>query len=98
MDFSTRQGFLQLFQELCEELAKDAQRYGLPRDATQHLKELMRYNVPGGKLNRGLTVVHTARTVLGELSPAEERRVAVLGWCIEWVQVRWWLGFVPGFG
>ena len=89
VDLSTREGFLDLFEELCEELAQDAHRYRLPVDASMHLKKLIQYNVPGGKLNRGLTVVHTARTVLGEgVTYAEMKRIAVLGWCIEWVQVR----------
>lgn len=32
--------------------------YGLPEEVIGYTKELLDYNVPGGKLNRGLTVVH----------------------------------------
>jgi farnesyl diphosphate synthase len=51
---------------------------------------MLTYNVPGGKLNRGLTVVHTLESVLagrGErASPAQVEGACVLGWCIEWLQ------------
>ena len=46
--------------------------------------------MPGGKLNRGLTVVHTLEAVLAgrgaTASAAEVESACVLGWCIEWLQ------------
>ena len=51
---------------------------------------MLAYNVPGGKLNRGLTVVHTLEAVLAdrgaERSAALVEQACVLGWCIEWLQ------------
>ena len=47
---------------------------------------MLDYNVPGGKLNRGLSVVDTYALVLGRpLTEEEKKRAMVLGWCVEWV-------------
>ena len=41
----------------------------------------------GGKLNRGLTVVHVLQSIRGDaITDAEAHSAAVLGWCIEWLQ------------
>lgn len=46
----------------------------------------MDYNVPGGKLNRGLSVVDSAAILKGrELTEPEYFQAAVLGWAVEWV-------------
>ena len=50
------------------------------------MKRLMDYNVPKGKLNRGLTVIEAARAIKGSLDADDYRRAAVLGWCVEWLQ------------
>ncbi len=45
------------------------------------------YNVPGGKLNRGLTVVHSLQALLGKSATHEQlEQAAVVGWCLEWLQ------------
>jgi len=45
------------------------------------------YNVPGGKLNRGMSVVDTAEILLGRpLDDKEYLRAAVLGWGVELLQ------------
>jgi hypothetical protein len=47
------------------------------------------YNVPGGKLNRGLAVLETFVEVKGGLlkncSSMELENAAILGWCVEFV-------------
>lgn len=49
------------------------------------------YNTPGGKLNRGLSVVDTYALLAGKqdgsLSDEEYFKAAVLGWCIELVRL-----------
>ena len=48
----------------------------------------MDYNVPGGKLNRGLSVVDTVAILKGrELTEQEYFKAAVLGWSVEWVRL-----------
>jgi len=54
----------------------------------------MDYNVPGGKLNRGLSVVDSVAILKGrELTDAEYFKAAVLGWAVEWVRFSSFLPF-----
>lgn len=51
------------------------------------LNQSLEYNVPGGKLNRGISVVDTVQILRGrELSEQEYFEAALLGWCIEFVR------------
>jgi hypothetical protein len=46
----------------------------------------MDYNVPGGKLNRGLSVVDSVTILKGhELTKSKYFKAGVLGWSVEWV-------------
>lgn len=46
------------------------------------------YNVPGGKLNRGISVTDTVEILQGKpLDEKEYKRAAVLGWCVEMVSL-----------
>jgi hypothetical protein len=48
----------------------------------------MDYNVPGGKLDRDLSVVDSVAILLGrELTDSEYFKAAVLGWAVEWVRL-----------
>jgi farnesyl diphosphate synthase len=44
--------------------------------------------VPGGKMNRGLTVVHSLQLLIEnrKLRRNEIFKAQVLGWCVEWLQ------------
>ena len=44
--------------------------------------------MPGGKLNRGLTVVHAFQSIKGDapITREELHDAALLGWCVEWLQ------------
>lgn len=56
-------------------------------EAIKYLDRMMEYSVPGGKLNRGTTVIAVFRTLSGgKLSTYETAQAAVLGWCIEFLQ------------
>ena len=51
------------------------------------------FNVPGGKLNRGLSVVDSVEILRGRvLTDDEYFKAALLGWCIELVRLP---SFVP---
>lgn len=66
-------------------IARD--EYELPQVSSARIGELLDYSVPGGKVNRGLTIVHVGQTLLaGKLSAEQRRQLAVLGWTIEWMQ------------
>ena len=54
-----------------------------PPGATQNLE----YNVPGGKLNRGMSVVDSVEILKGRpLTDEEYFKSAVLGWAVELVR------------
>ncbi|KAF7325904.1 Farnesyl-diphosphate synthase [Mycena kentingensis (nom. inval.)] len=60
---------------------------GMPEDAQRWFMRIMDYNVPGGKLNRGLSVVDSAEVLLGRaLNDEEYFKAAVLGWGVEFLQ------------
>ncbi|XP_019851306.1 PREDICTED: farnesyl pyrophosphate synthase-like [Amphimedon queenslandica] len=83
-----RQNFLDLFPLLVEELTKEGQDSHQILDALKHLKEVLQYNVPHGKLNRGLMVIGSLCHLLGLelMTPELENKAIALGWCIEWLQ------------
>ena len=57
-----------------------------------HRDTLWRGHCVAGKLNRGLSVVHTLATLSsadGSLPSDEGFKAAVVGWCIEWVSEGW---------
>ncbi|KAL7568599.1 hypothetical protein ACA910_022702 [Epithemia clementina (nom. ined.)] len=61
-------------------------------EALDWCKEMMDYNVPGGKLNRGTTVLAVLRTLKqqldkdADLTPLEMAQAAVCGWSLEFLQ------------
>ena len=52
------------------------------------MTQMIEFTVPGGKLNRGLTVVHALQSIRGDtpLTATELKHAALLGWCVEWLQ------------
>ncbi|KAI0316639.1 farnesyl diphosphate synthase [Amylostereum chailletii] len=59
----------------------------MPEEVIDYYRRNMDYNVPGGKLNRGLSVVDTAAILKGrELTEKEYTQAAILGWAVEFLQ------------
>ncbi|KAF7354816.1 Fructose-bisphosphate aldolase [Mycena sanguinolenta] len=57
---------------------------GMPAEAIEWYRENLNYNVPGGKLNRGMAVVDTAEILNGvALDDDEYSKAVVLGWSVE---------------
>ncbi|QLQ78993.1 hypothetical protein HG537_0B03400 [Torulaspora globosa] len=88
---NSRAKFLGEFPELVEELKSELVRYGMPAEAIKWYEDSLNYNTPGGKLNRGLSVVDTYAILKGyqsidELPQDVYKKVALLGWCIELLQ------------
>ncbi|CCF59076.1 hypothetical protein KAFR_0G00430 [Kazachstania africana CBS 2517] len=91
MSVTSRERFLQEFPSLVEELKEILVKYGMPNEALQWYEASLTYNTPGGKLNRGLSVVDTYAILTGHesiasLSNEEYKKLAILGWCIELLQ------------
>jgi len=90
---SERQQFEGVFPGLVEDVVQALDTLGT-EDVAQRFKQVCVYNVPHGKLNRGLLVVDAftafAHSSLGsgQLHHGAEwkTKAAILGWCVEWLQ------------
>ncbi|XP_041466419.1 farnesyl pyrophosphate synthase-like [Lytechinus variegatus] len=82
------QTFEKVFYELVDELTEDDAANPEIADAAAWFKEMLVYNVPGGKRNRGLTVVNAFRQLANSVQSTEDsiHIAMVLGWCVEWLQ------------
>lgn len=83
-----REEFMEVFRELRQELiAELPSNFEMPAYVARWIDTLVADSVPGGKLNRGLTVVHTLQALSPKPLSAESiKQAAILGWCIEWLQ------------
>ncbi|KAJ7033728.1 farnesyl-diphosphate synthase [Mycena alexandri] len=84
---SKRERFEQAFVVVRQQLLDAFAAQGVPNDAQTWYKRNIDYNVPGGKLNRGLSVVDSVETMKGRpLTDGEFLQAAVLGWAVEFLQ------------
>jgi len=76
-----------LIDEICTELPGS---YEMPPKEVVWVRRALEYNVRGGKMNRGLMVVDSGLLILEATGRPTTNdivvRLAVLGWCIEWLQ------------
>ena len=64
-----------------------AKREGMPPDAVDWYGKVLDHNTPGGKLNRGMSVVDSVEILKGSALDEEEyRKAAILGWLVELLQ------------
>lgn len=92
---AVRERFEGVFASIVDELLGYLRSQGMPDDAVEWYRRNLEYNTPGGKLNRGLSVVDTVDILLctnekdervRDLSDAEYKQAAILGWCVELVR------------
>jgi len=82
-----RQKFEDAFAVIRNDLMVHFKEQGMPADAVEWYERNLDYNVPGGKLNRGMSVVDSVEILKGRKLEAEEYlKAAVLGWCVELLQ------------
>lgn len=82
-----RAKFEGVFEQLRDEILAHCQSENMPPEAITWFRKSLEHNVPGGKLNRGLSVVDTVEILKGRtLTEDEYLRAAVLGWCVELLQ------------
>lgn len=81
-----KQQFLAVYDFLREDIL--SQLKFLPQESIQWIQNMMDYNVPGGKLNRGTTVVTVYQAILQKKTLTSEQicRASILGWTIEFLQ------------
>ncbi|XVF75148.1 hypothetical protein PTKIN_Ptkin13bG0164100 [Pterospermum kingtungense] len=82
-----KSAFLKVYSQLKSELLQDP-AFEFTDDSRQWVDRMLDYNVPGGKLNRGLSVIDSYRLLKEgrELTEDEIFLATALGWCIEWLQ------------
>ncbi|XP_045901799.1 farnesyl pyrophosphate synthase isoform X1 [Micropterus dolomieu] len=85
---SDPQLFEDQFQELVKELSEGDLTDPALADALSRLREVLVYNSPGGKRNRGLSVIGSLRELLppSQLTQDTVQRALLVGWCIELLQ------------
>nr|APG79411.1 FPS2 [Eucommia ulmoides]BAB60822.1 putative FPP synthase 2 [Eucommia ulmoides] len=79
--------FLEVYSVLKSELLNDP-AFDFTDDSRLWVERMLDYNVPGGKLNRGLSVIDSFKLLKEGKEPTDEEifLACVLGWCIEWLQ------------
>ncbi|KAL2524147.1 Farnesyl pyrophosphate synthase 1 [Abeliophyllum distichum] len=82
-----RTKFLEVYSVLKSELLNDP-AFEWTDNSRQWVERMLDYNVPGGKLNRGLSVIDSYELLKEgkELTEEEVFLASALGWCIEWLQ------------
>ncbi|KDR80645.1 hypothetical protein GALMADRAFT_61244 [Galerina marginata CBS 339.88] len=82
-----RAKFEGVFEKIRDELVDHFSAQGMPAEAIDWYRNSLNYNVPGGKLNRGMSVVDTVEILKGRaLTDDEYFKAAILGWCVELLQ------------
>eukprot|EP00884_Botryococcus_braunii_P004540 jgi/Botrbrau1/14087/Bobra.182_3s0033.1 len=83
--------FLAVYSILRQELLDDELLAGQSQSSLTYIAEMLDYNVPGGKLNRGRGVADALMAIKGKEGTTEEDifKANILGWCIEWFQAFW---------
>ncbi|PHU22584.1 Farnesyl pyrophosphate synthase 2 [Capsicum chinense] len=84
-DFKSK--FMEAYYVLKSELLNDP-GFEFTDDSREWVDKMLEYNVPGGKLNRGLSVIDSYSLLNDgkELTSDEIFKASALGWCIEWLQ------------
>lgn len=79
--------FRSIYSQLKSELLENS-AFDFTDDSREWIDKMLDYNVPGGKLNRGISVVDSYKFLKeGKvLKDDEEFLACALGWCIEWLQ------------
>ncbi|WWD18966.1 hypothetical protein CI109_103423 [Kwoniella shandongensis] len=82
-----RAKFENVFDQIAKELLEYVKGEGMPKDAVEWYEKVLYHNTPGGKLNRGMSVVDTVEILKGRpLEEEEYVKAAILGWCVELLQ------------
>jgi len=82
-----KERFEDVFLKIKSELIGYIGAQGMPKEAVEWYADNLNYNVQGGKLNRGLSVVDTLQVLKGvTLTEDEYQKAAILGWCVELLQ------------
>jgi farnesyl diphosphate synthase len=83
----TRDEFLSHFPQLAKLIVDEVKAFGMPAFIMDYLVRVLDYNVPGGKLTRGMAVPSCLQAIVGaSLTDDARKQAIVVGWCIELLQ------------
>ncbi|XP_026821064.1 farnesyl pyrophosphate synthase-like [Rhopalosiphum maidis] len=79
--------FMAVFPDIVKDLTDNGLNLDVP-DVNKWLEKLLHYNVPGGKNNRGLTLVLSFKMLSSPSDQTDEnlKLSYILGWCVEILQ------------
>ncbi|XP_066117995.1 farnesyl pyrophosphate synthase isoform X1 [Saccopteryx bilineata] len=82
------QNFIQHFSQIVKVLTEDGMEHPEIGDAIARLKEVLEYNVIGGKYQRGMTVLETFQDLVEPRKQDADslQRAMTVGWCVELLQ------------
>ncbi|KAJ2081894.1 Farnesyl pyrophosphate synthetase [Coemansia sp. RSA 988] len=85
---TTSKEFTEFFPQLIEDIVSELPSFGATPEMVSRIKQMIEYNVMGGKMNRGLSVVDTVKIMRGEAELPKDinEKALVLGWTVEWLQ------------
>eukprot|EP00980_Cylindrotheca_fusiformis_P016928 scaffold5156_cov143-Cylindrotheca_fusiformis.AAC.8 len=78
--------FEAIYPMLRDDMLQHMESHKLPKEAIEWVHEMMDYTVPGGKLNRGTTVVSVYELLNETTDTVELAKASVLGWAVEFLQ------------
>ena len=74
------------FPDLSRNLSEDPDTPDLHPFLSEHLSSLASYTIPGGKMNRGLSVPQSYHLMVQQPDPADMELASILGWSVEVLQ------------
>ncbi|KAJ2107488.1 Farnesyl pyrophosphate synthetase, partial [Coemansia sp. RSA 921] len=85
---TTRAEFNEFFPQLTSVILSELPSFGATPEMVTRIKSMIEYNVMGGKMNRGLSVVDTVKIMRKETELPRDvnEKAMVLGWAVEWLQ------------
>ncbi|KAM8921187.1 farnesyl pyrophosphate synthase [Pelodytes ibericus] len=80
--------FSSYFEKIVKDLTADDWQHPEIGDAITRLKQVLEYNTPGGKCNRGMTVLAAYRELMGPSLQKDGylQTALAVGWCVELLQ------------
>ena len=81
-----REGFLSLLPRLIDDVCLDPSISDLHPHISEHMEAAIKYNIVGGKMNRGLSVPVSYSVLKPNATQAELEQAALLGWTVEFLQ------------
>jgi len=80
--------FEDYWEELRNEIISELPSYGnMPQEGIDWIERCINYTVPGGKMNRGKSVLVSLECILKrDLTDDEIKKANILGWAVEWLQ------------